>query len=302
MTNLSHALTSFVGREAELAEVARLLPRARLLTLTGPGGAGKTRLALRAADAAAADHPGGTFLVELARTEDPRLVPSALLAALGATEKPEEAPLDTAARDLGDRSALIVLDNCEHLQEAGAQLAETLLVRCPQVRLLVTSRESPLGVPGETVWSVPSMSLPESDAVAALERSDAARLFVGRARQAQPDFSLDGDAGPAVARICHSLDGLPLAIELAAARLRLLSATQIADGLGDRFRLLTGGDRGALPRHRTLRGSIEWSHDLLGEDERTLLRRLSAFAGGFTLDAAEAVCAGGTLRRDHVLD
>jgi predicted ATPase/DNA-binding CsgD family transcriptional regulator len=284
-----HTLSEFVGREEELGEVVRLLSRTRMLTLTGPGGAGKTRLAQQAASLSLA--PDGVFLVELGRVEDPAVLPGAVLAGLGVSEEPEQPPLQTAARQLRGRRALVVLDNCEHMVDASAEVARELLIRCPALRLLATSRESPLGVAGEMVWSVPGMCLPIADVEEDLERSDAVQLFVRRARQLLPDFALDDDTGPIVARICRSLDGMPLAIELAAARLRTLSVSEIADGLGDRLRLLSGGWRVALPRHRTLRGSIEWSHDLLGGPEQTLLRRLSVFAGGFTLSAAEAVGA-----------
>jgi predicted ATPase/DNA-binding NarL/FixJ family response regulator len=295
-------LSSFVGREAELAEIARLLAATRMLTLTGPGGVGKTRLARQTAAAAAADRSGGVVFVELDRLEDPGLVPGALLSALGAGEKPTESPLRTAARELEDAHALVVLDNCEHVRDASAELAQGLLLDCRRVRVLATSRESPLGVAGEVLFSVPGMGLPLHDGQDGVGEFDAVQLFVARARQVRPGFVLDGSDRGAVAGICRALEGMPLAIELAAARLRILTATQIAHGLSDHLQLLRGPGRGAVARHRTLRASIEWSHALLDARERTLLRRLSVFAGGFDLEAAEVVCAGGEIECSEVLE
>ncbi|MFF9051234.1 BTAD domain-containing putative transcriptional regulator [Streptomyces erythrochromogenes] len=283
--NLRPRLNSFVGREPELASLHGDLARLRLVTLTGPGGSGKTRLA----EHAAAAHPEPGWLVELARLDHPAAVPGAVLSALGLRENSlvaRETPAPTAAADpttrlvehCAHRSLLLVLDNCEHVVEAAAELAERLLTQCPGVRVLATSRE-PLGIPGETVRPVEP-----------LPPDPAHRLFADRGAAARAGFAVDEDPA-AVAEICARLDGLPLAIELAAARLRLLTPRQIADRLDDRFRLLTSGARTVLPRQQTLRAVVDWSWDLLDETERTVLRRLSVFAGGCDLAAAEAVCA-----------
>ncbi|WP_350206284.1 BTAD domain-containing putative transcriptional regulator [Streptomyces sp. 2P-4] len=282
--NLRPRLNSFVGREQELAALRDDLAGLRLVTLTGPGGSGKTRLA----EEGAAAHPDPVWLVELARLDQPGAVPGAVLSALGLREDTlvaREAPAaDPAARLVelcADRRLLIILDNCEHVVGAAAELAELLLTHCPGVRILATSRE-PLGVPGETLRPV-----------GPLPPGPAHRLFADRAAAALPGFTPDDDPD-AVAETCTRLDGLPLAIELAAARLRLLTPRQIADRLDDRFRLLTGGARTVLPRQQTLRAVVDWSWDLLDEAERTVLRRLSVFAGGCDLAAAEAVCGEGS--------
>ncbi|GAA1588036.1 BTAD domain-containing putative transcriptional regulator [Streptomyces globosus] len=281
--NLRPRLNSFVGREPELAALRADLAGPRLVTLTGPGGSGKTRLA----EEGAAAHPDPVWLVELAPLDEPAAVPGAVLSALGlredtlvAREAPAADPAARLVRLCADRRLLIILDNCEHVVAAAAELAELLLTHCPGVRILTTSRE-PLGVPGETLRPV-----------GPLPPEPAHRLFAERAAAAVPGFSPDDDPD-AVAEICARLDGLPLAIELAAARLRLLTPRQIADRLDDRFRLLTGGARTVLPRQQTLRAVVDWSWDLLDEGERTVLRRLSAFAGGCDLAAAEAVCGDG---------
>ncbi|MGH3875295.1 MAG: ATP-binding protein [Pseudonocardiaceae bacterium] len=302
--NLPGELTSFVGRCAELIEIGDPLGRARLLTLTGAGGCGKTRLALQTAADAMDRHPDGVWWVELARLADGALLPAAVIGAVGLREVPGRALLDTLAGYLRGRRALVVLDNCEHLLAACAQFVDALLRGCPSLTILATSR-APLGVPGEVTWRVPSMSLPAERArepVEVLRLSDAVSLFIDRALQVRPDFAVTAANAPAVAQICHDLDGIPLAIELAAAWVRMLAPEQIARALSDRFRLLTGGARTVLPRHQTLAASIDWSHELLGDGERTLLRRLSVFAGGWTLDAAEQVCAGAGIDRYDVLD
>jgi predicted ATPase/DNA-binding CsgD family transcriptional regulator len=286
-------LTSFVGREAELAEVARLLAQHRLLTLTGAGGIGKTRLALEAA--AAVDAPDGVWAVELASVADPARVAREVAAALGLEPPRGEPTQRVLLAALANREVLLVLDNCEHLVGASAELAEALLRGCPRLRLLATSRER-LGVPGEAVYPVPPLALPGGHEVAAVEelsRYGAVRLFLERARLGRPDFGLTEANAAAVAQVCRKVDGIPLAIELAAARVRALGVEEIAARLADGpFRLLTAG-RGVPPRQRTLAAAIDWSHGLLAEPERTLLRRLSVFIGGFALDAAEAVCEGG---------
>ena len=296
-------LTSFVGREREIADVVSLLGRTCLLTLTGPGGSGKTRLALRAA-ALAGGFEDGLLWVELASLSDPALVSRRVAKALGVPDAPGRSATEGLAEVLGARDILLVLDNCEHLIEACAELCDALLRLCPGLRILATSREA-LGVTGETVWTVPPLSLPDPDRSLEfedVERCEAVRLFVERTEASTPGFSLTQENAPAVARLCVRLDGMPLAIELAASRTRVLSPSMIFDRLDDRFALLTGGGRTAVPRHRTLQATIEWSHGLLPENEKALLRRLSVFADGFVLEAAEAVCAGGGIGEEEVLD
>jgi predicted ATPase/DNA-binding CsgD family transcriptional regulator/DNA-binding XRE family transcriptional regulator len=301
--NLPTPPTSFIGRERELAEVRRLLGQARLVTLTGAGGVGKTRLALEVARSVQADYPDGVWLVELAALADPALVPQAVATALGVPEQPGRPIADTLTARLAARRLLLVLDNCEHVIDACAALADALLRACPDVRLLATSR-APLAVGGEVAWRVPSLPVPRrSDrAPAAVERVAAARLFRERARAARPGFAVTDRNAPAVAELCRRLDGIPLALELAAARTPALTVEQIVGRLGDPLRLLTGGGRTAPPRQQTLRATIDWSYGLLTEDERALLRRLAVFAGGWTLEAAEEVGAGGGLEPGAVLD
>ena len=296
------ALTSFVGREAELAEVKQLLGETQLLTLTGAGGCGKSRLALEAVTS------GGPVpeprWVDLAPIWDSELVPHAVMTALELQEIPFQSFEQRLIEALRDAELLLVFDNCEHVIEACATLVREILISCPQVRILATSRE-PLGVDGESSWRVPSLSVPPADAPAhtdLLMSSDAAQLFYERAKKTRPNFRITAENASSVAEICRRLDGIPLAIELAAARVRLLSPAQIEEGLGDRFRLLTGGSRSALPRQQTLLASIEWSYRLLSEKERLLLRRLAVFAGSFTLDSAEEVCSDGSIPREEILD
>ncbi len=291
--NLPVQLTTFVGRDAELSELVAALrmPNARLVTLAGEGGSGKSRLALRAAETLRLSFPDGIWLVELDTLADPALVPSAVASVLGLMEDKSRPLADTLAGFLANRRALLLLDNCEHLLDAVAALVGRLLHHCPHLLILTTSRER-LGVSGETLWPVPAMALPPPDVAdpAELIGYDAVRLFVERAAAALPGFALSPNNAAAVAQVCRRLDGIPLALELAAARVRLLRVEQIAARLDDRFALLVGGDRAATPRQQTLRGLIDWSHDLLTPAEQRLLRRLSTFAGGFTLAAAEAVC------------
>lgn len=301
--NLPMQLTSFIGREAEMSQIGALLTDARLLTLTGAGGCGKTRLALQVGADVLDRFPDGIWLVDLSSVADPELVGSAIAAALSIRELPGQELIDTLIRQLSGWAALVILDNCEHLIAACASIAEALLVACPSMRILATSRE-PLGVAGEAAWRVPSLSMPADRAagVETLTQCEAVRLFIDRALRVRPNFEVRNDNAPALADICQRLDGIALAIELAAARVRVLTLDQIADGLHDRFSLLTGGARTALPRQRTLEASVDWSFSLLDEGERTLLRRVSVFAGGFTLDAAEAVAAGQGLEPMRVLD
>ena len=294
--NLPSQMTSFIGREEEIADVQRRLASTRLLTLTGPGGTGKTRLTLQVAADLLEHFPNGVWFVELAHLTDARLVTQAVAKALGLREQPN-CPLDTTLIDyLKDKTALIVLDNCEHLIEASAQLAGALLSACPDLKIMTSSREA-LGISGEYTYLVPSLRLPDphqSHPLEALTQYEAVRLFIARAEAALPGFTVTTQNAPALAQICYRLDGIPLAIELAAARVKLLRVEQIAARLDDRFRLLTGGSRTAMPRQQTLKALIDWSWDLLEEAERILLRRLAIFVGGWTLEAAEAVCAGGT--------
>jgi predicted ATPase len=302
--NLPRQLTSFIGREKEMADVTRQLSAASLVTLTGSGGAGKTRLALQVAAEAVEDYPDGVWLAEFAPIADPTLVPKTVASALRVPEQPGRDLTETLIDALRPKAVLLVLDNCEHLLAACADLAAALLRACPQVRILATSREA-LGVPGEILWRIPSLSVPDIRRLPASEDLvlyEAVRLFVDRAVAITPGFTVTNENAPAVAQVCQRLDGIPLAIELAAARVKVLAVEQIAARLDDRFRLLTGGGRMVLPRHQTLRAAIDWSYHLLSETERVLLRRLSVFAGGWTLDAAESVCAGGSVDAANILD
>src|SRR5829696_1005005 len=302
--NLPSALSSFVGREKEIAEVRRLLEDTRLLTLTGAGGCGKTRLALAAADELVEKFDEGVWMVDLAPLADPSLVPQAVASTLGVREQPGRSLTETLSGYLGSRKVLLVLDNCEHLVEACAKLAEVLLRSCPELRVLATSREA-LGITGEVTWLVPSLSLPDLRHLPAFEslpQYESARLFLERTAAVKPTFVLSEQNAGAVAQICYRLDGIPLAIELAAARRKVLSVEQIAERLEDTFGLLSAGGRTAVPRHRTLHATMDWSHELLPEEERALFRCLSVFAGGFTLEAVESVCAGEDLRSDEVLE
>jgi predicted ATPase/DNA-binding SARP family transcriptional activator len=294
-------VTSFVGRLAELAEAGKLLRRSRLVTLTGPGGSGKTRLAVELARASLESFPDGAWLVELEAVSDPARVLPALAAALGVGERASLGVAGETSTQLADRvidflrgkELLVVLDNCEHLIGACAQVTEKVLQSAPRTRFLVTSRER-LSVGGEALLDVPPLGLPGTQelAIGQIARSEAVQLFVERATDVQPGFVLDAGTAPAVGHICRRLDGIPLAIELAAARVRILPAPEIAARLDDRFGLLTSGSRGVLPRHQTMHAAIDWSYELLAAPERVLFGRLSVFAGSFTLEAAEEVCGG----------
>lgn len=302
--NLPQAVTSFIGRDREIAEVRKWLAATRLLTLSGAGGCGKTRLALQVAGTVPEPHPDGIWFVELAPLGDPSLVPQALAKALGIAEQPGKDLVKTLAESLASRRLLLVLDNAEHLLEACARLADDLLRRCAGLSLLVTSRER-LGIDGELVYRVPSLSVPQARPDASCEEvldCEAARLLIDRARLQQPGFEVRDKDAAALASICRRLDGIALAIELAAPWVRVMPMEELARRLDDRFGVLTGGSRVALPRHRTLRSLIDWSHDLLGEPEKAVLRRMSVFAGGCTLEAAERVCGGEDVERAQVLD
>jgi predicted ATPase/DNA-binding CsgD family transcriptional regulator len=302
--NLPLELSSFVGREEESTEIRRLVEDTRLLTLTGPGGCGKTRLAVMAAKELLGRFEDGAWMVELAPLSDASLVPQAVGSVLGVREQPGRSLLETLSEHLRTRMLLLVLDNCEHLIEACAELVETLLRSCPELRVLATSREA-LAVGGEVAWAVPPLALADlrqATEVESLHRYESARLFVDRATAVKPTFALTPHNASAVARVCYRLDGQPLAIELAAARTKVLSVEEIAERLDENFGLLSGGSRTAMPRQRTLRATMDWSYGLLPEEERTLLRRLSVFSGGFALEAAESICDGEDLGRDKVLE
>jgi non-specific serine/threonine protein kinase len=290
--NLPAELTSFIGRNKELNDVRRLLAGTRLLTLTGSGGTGKTRLALRLVHGMPGEFIDGIWLVDLAPVSDPDLVAQTVAGVMGVRDRVGQALNQSIADSLHHKNLLLILDNCEHLVDVVAEFGDGLLRACPDLKLLVTSRE-PLGISGETTYRVPSLSLPPGNAptpVRSAEQYEAVRLFVDRAATTQPGFVLNDANVEAVVQICRRLDGVPLALELAAARVQALGVDQIAARLDDRFRLLTGGSRTALPRQQTLRALIDWSWGLLSAEEKLLLRRLSVFVGGWTLDAAEYVC------------
>jgi predicted ATPase/DNA-binding CsgD family transcriptional regulator len=294
---------SFVGRERELDELRRFVPSSRALTLCGPGGIGKTRLALRVLAGLTDEFPDGVWFIELGDLRQPELVVSRVAAVIGVDEEPGRPLLDTLAEALRPRRLLLALDTCEHLIDSCAQLCHRLLASSQGLHVLATSRE-PLRMAAETVWQVPPLSLPPPGAAQAPEelcRYEAVRLFGDRAEASLPGFELGAANAPAVTALCRSLDGVPLAIELAAAWVRVLSVEQILARLDDRFRLLTSGDRTAPARQRTLRAAIDWSYDLLAERERLLLRRLSVFAG-WSLEMAEQICSAGDLPAADILD
>ena len=295
--------TSFVGREAELNTIAELLGLSRLVTLTGPGGSGKSRLALRAAAQAAGDFSDGVRLVELASVVRPGLVVPAVALALSAREEPGLPLLDSVISGLQESAALLIIDNCEHVIDATAEVIAALLRSCPQVRILATSQVR-LNVSGEASWPVPPLTLPSRGAAdpGVAAEAESVRLFCDRAAFARPGFILDAANAPAVSDVCRQLDGIPLAIELAAARVCALTPAQLATRLGNRFRVLTGGSRAGLPRHRTLAAAIDWSHDLLSESERVCFRRMAVFAGGCTIDAVEVVCHDEALPSEAVFE
>jgi predicted ATPase/DNA-binding CsgD family transcriptional regulator len=301
--NLPSEATSFVGRRRELAELKRKLSSARLVSLVGPGGVGKTRLAIRAAAEVSRGFPGGAWLVELADVRDPALVGNAVMAALDLRDQAAAAPSALLAGYLEDKQLLLVVDNCEHLLEPAAQLISELIRAAPGLRVIATSRE-PLSAPGEHVMPVPPLELPAAHAgrLDEVRHNEAVMLFLERAEAASGTFELAAENQAAVADLCRRLDGLPLAIELAAVRTRVLSVQQILERLADRFALLSGGGRAALPRHQTLETAIDWSHDLLTADERTLLRRLCVFAGRFTLEDVATVCMRPNLAPARALD
>lgn len=303
LSNLPQQLTSFIGRERELTEIATLLSNSRLLTLTGAGGCGKTRLALELAGQRLEDFSDGAWPVELAALGEPELIGPAIAQSMDTRLASDRAPEIALAGHIGDREQLLLLDNCEHLVEPVANLVEALLRHCPRLTVLATSRE-PLRVPGEVTWRVPSLSLPKLTELALAEDSleaESVRLFSARADQAAPGFELDDENAVAIVALCHRLDGMPLAIELAAARVSVMTPAQIVERLDGSLDLLSAGARTAMTRQQTLRATLAWSFDLLDAGEQVLLRRLSVFAGSFGLEAAEDVCAEGPLERGEAV-
>jgi predicted ATPase/class 3 adenylate cyclase len=302
--NLPQQVTSFIGRERELSEIAKSLSNTRLLTLLGVGGIGKTRLSLQAAADVIDGYPDGVWFVELAPLADSQLVSQAVASVLGVKEEAGRPIVEALEKHVKDRQLLLILDNCEHLLHACAELAQHLLQSGPRLKILASSREH-LHVAGETTYPVPALAVPDPSGTItpeALTQYESVRLLVDRAVAAQPAFHVTDQNAAAISEICRRLDGIPLAIELAAARVRALSVDNIAARLNDRFRLLTSGSRTALPRQQTLRALIDWSYDLLTELERTLFRRLAVFAGGWTLEAAEAVGTAGDIKQSGLLD
>jgi predicted ATPase/class 3 adenylate cyclase len=288
--NLPVQLTSFIGREKEVGQIKKRLEKNRLVTLTGSGGIGKTRLSIQVAVELLNDYPIGVWLIELAPLTDPALVPQSVCAALGVKPEGNTSALEALIDYLHAKKILLVVDNCEHLIESCAQLCDSLLHDCTDLRIITSSREA-LGIDGEQAYRVPSLSLPDSKSGSqVIEQSEAVKLFMERATAVLPEFSMTEANAPFIAQICQRLDGIALAIELAASRVKMLKVEQIASRLDDAFRLLTGGSRTALPRQQTLRALIDWSYNLLPAEERTILRRLSVFMGGWTLEASEAVC------------
>ena len=302
--NLPAQLTSFVGREKEMAEIKQSLTEHRLVTLTGSGGAGKSRISLQVASNSFERFSSGIWFVELAPLTDPDLIPQTILTAVGIQTIQGHTALESLIDFLREKNSLLILDNCEHLIEACARLVEALLNTAPNLKILASSREA-LGVKGEQAWRIPSLSAPDIKHIPATDQLlqyEAVRLFIDRALLVQPHFVVTNENAPAIAKICHRLDGIPLAIELAVARLRTLSAEQIAVRLDDRFHLLTGSTRAALPRQQTLRALIDWSYDLLSKNERTMICRLAVFSGGWTLETAEQVCSDENIKPDDILD
>jgi predicted ATPase/DNA-binding CsgD family transcriptional regulator len=291
--NLPAQLTTFVGRGSQLSEIELLLSTRRVVTLTGVGGAGKTRLALEVAGRVLAAYPDGTWFIDLTPVKDRQLLPRVFGSALGVHERPRQPMAETLIQHLSGRHLLLVVDNCEHVIEDCADLVDAIRNSCPGITILATSRE-PLRISGEKVWRVPLLTVPDPGVltdIRELQQSEAIGLFLDRAQLAEPSFQMSPDNAAAVAQLCRRLEGIPLAIELAAARIGLMSPDQMLERLQDRFGLLTGGSRTSPIRHRTLQSALDWSYDLLGDRERALFRRLSVFAGSFSLEAIEAVCS-----------
>jgi predicted ATPase/class 3 adenylate cyclase len=296
-------LSRFIGRDRELEAVKAMARDSRLASLTGSGGCGKTRLATQAA-AELVDHfPDGVWFVEFASLSEPSTVAPTIAETLSIPANPKETPTQTISRVIGSQTMMLIFDNCEHLLDEASRVADSLLKSCPNLHILATSREA-LGIDGERTYRVPSMQIPETRGADAdsVRQSESVQLFMDRARLSDPEFDIDDESAAPLASICSRLDGIPLAIELAASRTRMMSVHQIEQNLDERFRLLTGGSRSALPRQQTLRSLIDWSHDLLTDREKALFRRLSVFAGGWSLVAAQAVCGGDELESWEVLD
>jgi non-specific serine/threonine protein kinase len=303
-TNLPIPLTTFIGREKEIDQIVKLFGKNRLVTLTGSGGVGKTRLAIQSAKKLIGKFKDGVWWVDLVGLNDPALVSQALAVVLDVREVPNQPMTQTLIEIIQKKQILLVLDNCEHLISGCAQLADRLLSGCQHLKILATSREA-LDILGETIFSMPSLTLPNTeDALdsASLDKFESIRLFGERAATVKPAFQLNEQNAKSVAQICRRLSGMPLAIELAAARVKMMTVDEIAGRLDDRFDLLTSGNRAALPRHQTLRATIDWSYDLLTDPERTLFRRLSVSAGGFILEAAEAICSDDEIKRNGIVD
>jgi predicted ATPase/DNA-binding XRE family transcriptional regulator len=300
-TNLPAPLTTFIGREKEQADVIRLIAQYRLITLTGSGGVGKTRLSLKVGEQVLKNYADGVWLVEFASILDPLLVPRIIAIAFGLRDEPQRPVIDMLCDYLREKKTLIILDNCEHLVEACAQLADTLLKNCPNQKILATSREA-LGILGEATYHVPSLKLPDFQQLLEIFReNESVRLFEERAQLARTDFLLTIENASAVAKICTHLDGIPLAIELAAARIGSFSIEYIEERLQENFSLLTTGNRAALPRHQTLQAAIDWSYDMLTRAEQALFQRLSVFVNGWTLKAAKSIFSDSNIRSENVL-
>ncbi len=302
--NLPARLSTFIGRRKELSEIKRLLKEARLVTLLGPGGTGKTRLMLEVAEELVADYSEGVWLVELAPLTDSNLIAERINAALKVPDQPDKPPIKTLVDYLRHKELLLLLDNTEHLVQKCAELVEHLLAYCPKLVVLTTSREA-LFISGEMTLQIPSLSLPSEGEAATLgdiRSTEAVQLFLARTQEVRPGFELDRQNADAITEIIRRLDGIPFALELAAARMRMFTVHQLAERLDDRFRLLTGGRRTALPRQQTLQAMIEWSWNLLSDKERLLLQRLSVFFGGWSLEAAQAVASDDLLDAYDVLD
>ena len=302
--NLPVQLTSFIGRENEVAELKQEMNQHRLVTLTGTGGTGKTRLALQVAADLIEKYDHGVWFIELAPLTDPNLITQTILSVMGIQHSQGRVPLEILKEYLQDKKSLIILDNCEHLLDSCVRLVNTLLSSAPNLEILATSREA-LGIQGEQIYTVPSLSIPDVHHLPVIEQLsqyEAVRLFIDRASLVSPHFDIDEENAGSITRICTRLDGIPLAIELAAARVKMMSVEQISARLDDRFRLLTGGSRTALPRQQTLRALVDWSYDQLSDDERLLLSYLSVFAGSWSLEAAEEVCEGKNSEPCDVLD
>ena len=302
LTNLPLQLSTFIGREKELMEIIQHIHKHRLVTLTGSGGVGKTRLAIKIGKQLLGDYSNGVWLLELAALNDPALLPQTIATTFGLVTNSNAPLVDVLINFLRNKNILLIFDNCEHLLDVCAQLADTLLRQCPALKILATSRQA-LGIMGEVSYRVPSLALPNSQELFKnIKTYESVQLFEERAQLAQSDFTLTKENASSVAEICSRLDGIPLAIELAAAQIVIFSTEQIAARLHESFDLLTNGNRTALPRQQTIRASIDWSWNLSSNAEQTLLRRFSVFSGGWNLESAEAICIGSGIEAHQVLE